>query len=265
MIQIESVSKQYGSKKWAVRDLCLEIPPGQLFACLGPNGAGKTTTIKMITGLLRPTSGRILVCGQDMSSNSSEARRPISYVPDEPHLYDKLTGREFLEFTRDLYCVSGPEIDERLESLIDTFETRDYIDQLAESYSHGMRQRVVFASALLHRPRVLVVDEPMVGLDPKSVRIVKDLLRQAAAGGAAIFMSTHTLSVAEELADRIGIFRDGVMVRCGDMSELRAAAETDASLEDLFLQFTESDEATVEDADPSHDAASFARQQEPVE
>lgn len=239
MIQIENVSKQYGAKKWAVRDLSLEIPSGELFACLGPNGAGKTTTIKMITGLLRPTNGRVLVCGKDMRTNSPEARRPISYVPDEPHLYDKLTGREFLEFTRDLYGASDPEIDQRLETLIDTFETRDYVDNLAESYSHGMRQRVVFASALLHQPRVLVVDEPMVGLDPKSVRIVKDLLRRAAADGTAIFMSTHTLAVAEELADRIGIFQHGRMIRCGNMSELREAAQSDASLEDLFLRFTE--------------------------
>lgn len=239
MIQIENVSKQYAAKKRAVRDLSLEIPPGELFACLGPNGAGKTTTIKMITGLLRPTEGRVLVCGADMRTNSPEARRPISYVPDEPHLYDKLTGREFLQFTRDLYDSNDAETDQRLEALIDTFETREYVDNLAESYSHGMRQRVVFASALLHQPRVLVVDEPMVGLDPKSVRIVKDLLRRAAADGTAIFMSTHTLSVAEELADRIGIFQHGRMIRCGTMSELRAAAQSDASLEDLFLRFTD--------------------------
>jgi ABC-2 type transport system ATP-binding protein len=237
LIDLQAVSKSYGTN-WAVRELSLQIPPGELFACLGPNGAGKTTTIKMITGLLRPTEGRVFVAGKDMATNSLEARRCLSYVPDEPHLYEKLSGREFLTFTREIYGLSGPEVQAYTEELIDTFETRDYIDELTETYSHGMRQRLVFASALLHRPRVLVVDEPMVGLDPKSVRIVKDLLKKAAREGTAIFMSTHTLAIAEEMAHRIGIFHQGRLIRCGTIDELRRETTSDTTLEDFFLQVT---------------------------
>lgn len=237
MIDIDSVSKSYG-RNWAVKDLSLQIPAGELFACLGPNGAGKTTTIKLITGLLRPTKGTVFVDGKNMATNSLEARRSLSYVPDEPHLYEKLSGREFLAFTRDIYGLTGTQAIDDTEALIDTFEMRSYVDELTETYSHGMRQRLVFASALLHRPKVLVVDEPMVGLDPKSVRIVKDLLRRKAREGTAIFMSTHTLAIAEEMADRIGIFSHGRLIRCGSITELRREAEREMSLEDFFLQVT---------------------------
>lgn len=246
LIDLRSASKRFGDKT-AVRDVSLQIPAGQLFACLGPNGAGKTTIIKMLTGLLRPSSGQVMVAGSDMRDNRAESRRPLSYVPDEPYLYEKLTGREFLEFTRDIYGMpldaSQPWIDE----LIATLEVTDYVDELSETYSHGMRQRIVFAAALLHRPRVLVVDEPMVGLDPKSVRIVKDLLRTIAEQGCTIFMATHTLSVAEELADRIGILNQGQLTHCGTLNELREDLQSEGTtLEDLFLQATAS--ATLADA-----------------
>lgn len=237
LIDLQDVSKRYGTK-WAVRDLSLQIPAGELFACLGPNGAGKTTTIKMITGLLRPTSGHVSVVGKDMATNSLDARRQLAYVPDEPHLYEKLSGREFLAFTREIYGLSGPDVKDYTEELIDTFEMREYVDGLTETYSHGMRQRLVFASALLHRPRVMVVDEPMVGLDPKSVRIVKDLLKKAAREGTAIFMSTHTLAIAEEMAHRIGIFHQGRLIRCGSIEELRKESPEHLTLEDFFLQVT---------------------------
>ncbi|WP_145262633.1 ABC transporter ATP-binding protein [Planctomycetes bacterium Pan216] len=236
-IQIDHVSKDYGSKR-AVHELTLEIPEGELFACLGPNGAGKTTTIKMITGLLRPTIGHVHVAGFDMSSPSIDARRSISFVPDQPYLYDKLTGRDFMQFTADIYGISPEQAAEYGEELIETFEMTHYVDDLAETYSHGMRQRLVFAAALLHRPRVLIVDEPMVGLDPRSTRIVKDLLRRITNEGTTVFMSTHTLNIAEELADRIGIINHGRLVRLGTLEELRYAGADGLSLEEFFLQVT---------------------------
>ncbi|MFV2065531.1 MAG: ABC transporter ATP-binding protein [Pirellulales bacterium] len=238
LIDMRGVSKRFGTH-WAVRDLDLAIPPGELFGCLGPNGAGKTTTIKMLAGLLRPTAGTVLVAGGDMARNSEACRRQISYIPDEPHLYEKLSGREFLQFTRDVYGIDLHDAEVRMARLIGQLELGSYIDDLAETYSHGMRQRVAFAAALLHEPKVLIVDEPMVGLDPKSVRIVKDLLRGAASRGAAIFMSTHTLAVAEELADRIGIFHQGRLIRCGTLDRLKQESQTEGStLEGLFLHVT---------------------------
>lgn len=237
LIQLEHVSKRYGDKL-AVVDLSLEIPAGELFAFLGPNGAGKTTTIKMITGLLRPTAGSVRVAGFDMAGNAEQARRTISYVPDQPYLYEKLSGRDLLRFVRDIYRLAGPETMQYEEVLIETFAMNSYVDDLIETYSHGMRQRLAFAAALLHEPRVLVVDEPMVGLDPKSMRIVKNLLRETARRGTAVFMSTHTLAIAEEVADRIGIIHRGRLIRCGTMAELRAETADALSLEDFFLQVT---------------------------
>lgn len=235
LIRLENVTKLYGNKV-AVRELSLEIYAGELFAFLGQNGAGKTTTIKMITGLLRATTGRVCVAGHDMTVNSIAARREISFVPDQPHLYGKLTGRDFLNFVRDIYSLPPAEAAEDQERLIDTFEMRDYVDNLIETYSHGMRQRVAFAGAFLHRPRVLVVDEPMVGLDPKSTRIVKDLLRASANAGAAVFMSTHTLAIAEEVADRVGIIHRGNLLRLGTVREVIGADER--NLEETFLKVT---------------------------
>lgn len=237
LIELANVSKSFGDKR-AVDGIDLSVFSGEIFALLGPNGAGKTTTIKMITGLLRPTGGRVLVAGFDMATESLAARRSISYVPDQPHLYEKLTGRDFLDFTRGVYGVDGGESRAYQEELIDVFEMRDWCDDLIESYSHGMRQRVAFASALLHRPRVLVLDEPMVGLDPKSMRIVKDLMRKAAREGAAVLMSTHVLATAEEVADRLGIVQKGRMIRCGTLEEMRAERKKGATLEDFFLEVT---------------------------
>ncbi|MEO1998456.1 MAG: ABC transporter ATP-binding protein [Planctomycetaceae bacterium] len=250
LIDLQNASKSFG-ERMAVRDVSLKIPAGQLFACLGPNGAGKTTIIKLLTGLLRPSAGRVLVAGSDMSHNAAENRQPLSYVPDEPYLYDKLTGREFLEFTRDIYGMPVDATEQRIAELISVLDVSSYVDELSETYSHGMRQRVVFAAALLHCPRVLVVDEPMVGLDPKSVRVVKDLLRRTANEGCTIFMATHTLSVAEELADRIGILNQGRLTHCGTLNELRADLQSEGTaLEDLFLQATASAEDTTGDSTP---------------
>jgi ABC-2 type transport system ATP-binding protein len=237
LIELQNVSKSYGTKQ-AVRDLSLTVRPGELFAFLGPNGAGKTTTIKMLTGLLRPTSGRISIAGLDVSRNGEQVRQMISYVPDQPHIYEKLTGREFLSFTTDIYGLSGPEVRSHQQELIELFEMSRYVDDLVETYSHGMRQRLAFAAALVHRPRALIVDEPMVGLDPKSMRIVKDLFRRYADQGACVFMSTHTLAVAEEVADRIGVIDRGTMIRNGTLEELRGSTANGASLEDMFLSWT---------------------------
>lgn len=237
LIELSAVSKRFGEKQ-AVNAIDLSIHSGEVFAFLGPNGAGKTTTIKMITGLLKPTSGRVFVGGHDMSSNSLEARRSISYVPDQPHLYEKLSGTDFLEFTRGVYGATDPASKAYQDELVGIFEMRDWCDDLIETYSHGMRQRVAFASALIHRPKVLVLDEPMVGLDPKSMRIVKNLMRQTADAGAAVLMSTHVLAIAEEVADRIGIMQHGRMIRCGTLNELKAMRPTGTTLEDFFLEVT---------------------------
>lgn len=237
LVRLVDVSKRYGDRL-AVDGLNLEISSGELFAFLGPNGAGKTTTIKMMTGLLRPTSGRVEVAGWDMSVNSEAARRNISYVPDQPYLYNKLTGRDFLAFIRDIYSLSGDEVLEYENRLIHIFEMEDFVDHLTETYSHGMRQRLAFAAAFLHRPKLLVLDEPMVGLDPKSMRIVKDMLREVAREGTTVFMSTHTLAVAEEIANRIAIIRGGRLAFLGTLDQLRDFVKEGSSLEDFFLKVT---------------------------
>src|SRR5438067_5534059 len=208
MIDIRNVTKRYGPKV-AVRDLSLHVPAGELFAFLGPNGAGKTTTIKMLCGLLFPSSGTVSVGGFDLVSHGDRARALISYVPDMPYLYEKLTGREFLQFTADLYGLAPAYGRRRIDEMVELFSLYGFVDELTERYSHGMRQRTVFAAALLHDPRVLIVDEPTVGLDPRSVRLLKDLLRKQADAGCTVFLSSHSLDVVEELADRIGILNKG--------------------------------------------------------
>jgi ABC-2 type transport system ATP-binding protein len=240
MIDLNSVTRLYG-KKVAVDGLDLKIPSGELFAFLGPNGAGKTTSIKMMVGLLQPTEGRIEICGYDVVRDSREANLRTGYVPDEPYLYDKLTGREFLQFMGELYGMVPADNAARIDEQIDQFGLRDFVDQMAESYSHGMKQRLVFASALLHRPKVLIVDEPMVGLDPRSMRLVKDILREETRQGATVFMSTHTLAVAEEIADRIGVITNGQLLFLGTVADLRAKMSSDESLEQLFLALTEAE------------------------
>src|SRR5437868_4482340 len=238
MIDIRNVTKLYGPKV-AVQDLSLHVPAGELFAFLGPNGAGKTTTIKMLCGLLFPTSGGVSVGGFDVRAQGDHARALVSYVPDQPFLYEKLTGREFLQFTADLYAMPPAKAAEKIEEVIDLFRLGEFADDLTERYSHGMRQRTVFAAALVHEPKLLIADEPTVGLDPKSVRELKTLLRKLAGGGTTVFLSTHTLDIAQELADRIGIIDRGQLLGCGTMDDLRKQANQDGSLEDLFMTITE--------------------------
>lgn len=238
MIELRGVSKLFGSKR-AVDNLDLTVQPGELYAFLGPNGAGKTTTIKMICGLLRPTEGTVKVGGHP--AESTEARRLLGYIPDQPYLYDKLTGREFLKFVVEMYGVPSSAGPPKIDELIDTFEMGDFIDELCENYSQGMKQRVVFASALVHDPRILVVDEPLVGLDPRSARIVKNMFVSMARGGAAVLMSIHLLAIAEELADTIGIIDHGRMLAVGSMDDLREQVQDDGGLEELFLKLTGGD------------------------
>ena len=241
MIELQSVSKTFGSKR-AVDRLDLHVRAGELFAFLGPNGAGKTTTIKMVCGLLRPTSGTVRVGGYP--ADSPQARQLIAYVPDQPYLYEKLTGREFLRFVVEMYGLDPKASTRRIGELIEVFEMGDYVDELSENYSHGMKQRVVFASALVHDPKVLIVDEPLVGLDPRSARIVKDLFVSQARSGVAVLMSTHLLSIAEELADTIGIVDRGRMLAHGTLAELRDRVQMHGPLEDLFLKLTGGDRPT---------------------
>jgi len=241
MICFDHVTRNYGPKV-AVDDLCLTVPPGELFAFLGPNGAGKTTSIKMLVGLLRPGMGTVSVCGHDLVDETRQATRYIGYVPDQTFLYDKLSGREFLEFVAEMRGMDRDATHAAVARESEQFGLSAFIDELAETYSHGMRQRLVFASALLHDPAVLVVDEPMVGLDPRSVRLVKDLLRAKASAGTIVFMSTHTLAVAEEIADRIGVIDHGRIRFLGTQDCLQQElAVADSTLEQLFLRLTSDD------------------------
>jgi len=238
MIELEHVTKRFGNVV-AVNDLSLQVKGGELFAFLGPNGAGKTTTIKMIAGLLRPDSGKIRVCGHEMKDEAVEAKSKIGYIPDQPYLYERLTGREFLEFVGKMYGLDLALVKERIETLGKAFEFKDYMDELCGNYSHGMRQRVVISSALLHDPEVIVVDEPMVGLDPKGARLIKSVFREKVREGVAVFMSTHTLAVAEETADRVGILHNGRLLTVGSVEEILALGESPgAGLEEAFLLLT---------------------------
>ncbi len=240
MIRLSNVSKDYG-RKTAVRDLTLDIPGGELFAFLGPNGAGKTTTIKMIAGLLRPTRGEISVCGFDVQRDYIEAKRLMAYVPDQPYLYDKLSGFEFLEFIGEMYGLGREERRRECARLSGGFDMDGYLDTLTESYSHGMKQRVVLAGTLLHKPKVMVVDEPLVGLDPHTSRLVKQIFRDQARAGTTIFMSTHVISIAEDVADRVGIILEGKVVALGTVADLRRQANHDGKLEDEFFKITEAE------------------------
>lgn len=238
MIRLENLVKQFGNVT-AVDGLSLEIPAGELFVFLGPNGAGKTTTIKMIVGLLRPTAGRVVLCGHDVQKEPIAAKSLLSYVPDQPFLYDKLTGREFLHFVGAMYGMERPLVDEKVAYLSSTFELEGFLDELGETYSHGMKQRVVMSAALLHDPQVLVIDEPMVGLDPKGANTLKAVLRELTNDSVTVFMSTHTLAVAEETADRVGIIRQGSLIALGTLDDIYATARTDGRLEQAFLRLTE--------------------------
>lgn len=238
MIRLDGVTKRYGQFT-AVEPLDLHVRKGELFGFLGPNGAGKTTTIRMITGVLRPSAGRVSVAGVDMLKDPVGAKRHIGYIPDRPSLYEKLTGREFLRFTSGLWGRSGPAAEKRAAELLELFELTRWADTLIESYSHGMRQKILISSALVHAPDVIVVDEPMVGLDPKGARLIKELLRTFVEEGGTVFLSTHTLEVAEALCDRIAILFQGSIRAMGTMAELRGEAEMGtAGLEEVFLKLT---------------------------
>lgn len=240
MLRFENVTRTYGSRV-AVDKLNLHVDRGELFALLGHNGAGKTTTIKMLVGLLRPTSGAIYLGPYNVVDNPREMSRLIGYVPDLPFLYDKLSGREFLRFVADMYGMTDAAATEAVAREAERFQLNDFLDQLTESYSHGMRQRTVFAAALLHEPELLVVDEPMVGLDPHSIRLVKDLLKNYAESGKTVLMSTHTLEVAEAICDRVGVMKNGKVVFEGKVEQMRQLnPNAGQSLESLYLAMMDS-------------------------
>lgn len=239
----DSVIKTYNLGKkfdniWAVKNLSLEIYQGEIFVLLGPNGAGKTTTLKLLTGLLKPTSGRIEICGYDIQKQPLKVKHYLAYIPDEPYLYDKLTGREFLEFISELYGIPKKEYHNRIEDYIDYFQMVSYIDKLIQGYSHGMRQRLVFSSGFIHEPRIFIIDEPLTGLDPACIRKLKLLLKEKVNQGLTAFISTHTLSFAEEIADRIGIIEEGQLIAIGSQEELRRRSGLEGKLEEIFLKIT---------------------------
>ncbi|HOQ97831.1 MAG TPA: ABC transporter ATP-binding protein [Anaerolineae bacterium] len=237
LIEMQHLVKKYGDKM-AVDDVSLEVRAGEILGFLGPNGAGKTTTIKMLVGLLQPTSGVVRVAGYDVQGQPLQAKAACGYVPDQPNLYPKLSGRELLRFVGDLYGLQRTQVERRIEELLRLFDLTAAGDDTFDSYSHGMKQKTALAAALLHDPRVLVLDEPTVGLDPKSARLIKDILRQLAERGAAVFLSTHILEIAEHMCDRIGIINQGRLIAVGTMDELRAHGQGERSLEDIFLALT---------------------------
>ncbi len=244
-VKTQALTRRFGTKT-AVRNLDLEIAEGEFFCFLGPNGAGKTTTIKMLTGLLRPTSGRAILGGYDIQLDPIPAKRLVGYIPDHPFLYERLTGREFMRFVAGLYQMPEETLADTCDNLLEIFEILHAGEQLIESYSHGMRQKLSFASCFLHQPRIVIVDEPWVGLDPKNIRAVKTFLRQKTREGITVFMSTHSLSIAEEVADRIGIIHHGRLLHVGTVNEIKALASHSGSangsasdsLEDVFLELT---------------------------
>ena len=239
MIEFQQVYRSYGDKV-AVDNLNLRVNSGELYALLGHNGAGKTTAIKMLVGLIRPGSGKVCVGGYDLVQQTRDAVALIGYVPDQPFLYDKLSGREILQFIGRMYGMDNAQVARAIEREIERFELSEFVDGLTETYSHGMKQRTVFASALLHSPRVLVVDEPMLGLDPHSIRLVKDLLKREVAAGMCILMSTHTLTAAEEIANRVGIMGHGRLLFDGSLETLRQRFPIEKqSLETMYLALTE--------------------------
>jgi ABC-2 type transport system ATP-binding protein len=237
LIELHELCKNYGAKT-AVDHINLHVFGGEVFGFLGPNGAGKTTTIKMIVGLLRPTFGTVKVAGYDMEHQPLQAKHVSGFVPDTPHLYSKLTARELLRFIGGLYGMNSGQIEHRTEELLQLFGLTEAGDDLIDSYSHGMQQKASMAAALIHDPKVLVLDEPTVGLDPKSARRIKDVLRQFADRGAVVFVTTHILEIAERMCDRIGIINQGKLVAIGTMEELRKLGRGQASLEDIFLSLT---------------------------
>src|SRR6185295_1798176 len=240
MIEIISLVKKFG-ELIAVNNINLMVPRGEFFAVLGPNAAGKTTTIKILTGLMKPTAGAARVAGYDVQTHPLDARRRMAYVPDFPFLYEKLTPWEFFRFTGQLFQMEDGAIETGARELIGRFHLGEFVNKAIEGLSHGTRQRVAIASALLHHPEVFVIDEPMVGLDPQHARVVKDILKERSRAGMTVFVSTHQLSLAEELADRIGIIHQGRLVAVGTREELRRQSGESGQLEDVFLALTRSE------------------------
>jgi len=238
MIELKNITKKY-DEFIAVNNLNLSVKKGEIFGFIGPNGAGKTTTIKIMGGILAPTSGTVIIGGVSMDKNPEKAKSKIGFIPDRPYLYEKLTGMEFLRFTADLYNVDEKTFFRKAEEKLGLFSLTDWTDELIEAYSHGMKQRLIMASALIHDPEVIIVDEPTVGLDPAAVKMLKELFKRLAREGVTIFMSTHTLKVAEDICDRIGIIRKGEMIAAGTAEDLKREAHvTDADLEQVFLSLT---------------------------
>ena len=239
-LRFEAVTKRY-NQLVAIDRLTLDIHSGELFGFLGPNGAGKTTAMKLASGLARPSEGRVFIAGNDVQTDPLEAKRLIGYVPDNPYIYEGLTGREFLHFCAGLYRMNGRVTVQRVEELLARLAIGGWIDKRVAEYSHGMKQRVVMASAFLHPARVILIDEPMVGLDPAAVRLVKGILRDFCREGGTVFLSTHTLSDAEELCDRVGIIHQGRLIACGSLDEVR---QDGRRLEDAFLALTNEEMAS---------------------
>jgi ABC-2 type transport system ATP-binding protein len=238
MIELKGVTKKYGDFR-AVDNLSLKVDRGEIFGFLGPNGAGKTTTIKMIAGVLEPSAGSITIGGIEMLKQPEAAKRKIGFIPDRPYLYEKLTAMEFLKFTADLYGVPDEKYRKNARYNLEMFSLADWANELIESYSHGMKQRLIMSAALLHEPEIIIVDEPMVGLDPAAIIMVKELFKQLARKGVSVFMSTHTLAVAEDTCDRVGIIQRGRLIASGTTSDLQHEANvTDADLEKVFLNLT---------------------------
>ncbi len=239
MIEIKELVKDYGKIR-AVNNLNLKVQKGEFFGFLGPNGAGKTTTIKIMAGLLKPTSGEVNLGGFDIGTDMFKSKSISSYIPDRPFLYEKLTGREFLRFVSGLYRMDESDTARKTEELMETFSMAEWIDDMVEGYSHGMKQKLVMAQALIHDPEIIIVDEPMVGLDPRSIKLVKEIFKGLAKNGVTIFMSTHTLSHAQEMCDRIGIIHRGDLIAMGTINELMKTAHTKRrELEEIFFVLTE--------------------------
>ena len=238
ILKLEGVRKRYGSFE-AVKGIDLSVARGEIFGFLGPNGAGKTTTIRMAAGVLRPSSGRITVGGDDLLEEPQKAKSRIGYIPDRPYLYEKLSGGEFLRFVAGLWGREGEAVEARVNRLLELFQLAEWKDELIESYSHGMRQKILISSALVHQPELIVVDEPMVGLDPRSAKLLKELFRTFVDAGGTVFLSTHTLEVAEALCDRIAIIAEGDIIASGTMEDLRSQAQAGgAHLEEIVLKVT---------------------------
>ena len=247
MIRLEELTKVF-QQVTAVDGVSLRVGPGEIYGFLGPNGAGKTTTIKMLAGVLRPTSGRIFIDGLDLQKHAIEVKQRVGFIPDRPFLYEKLTGLEFMSFMGDLYGLKGDHQIKRIERLLELFELAEWGSELVGSYSHGMKQRLVMCAALLHDPRVFIVDEPLVGLDPKGARLIKRIFRDFRSSKLTVFMSTHSLEIVEELCDRIGIIQKGKLVAEGTVEELkRLAGQEDPHLESIFLQLTGADAVSAEE------------------